>query len=330
VIAVTGEVLIDLVVSPGGQVHARLGGGPYNAARTLARLGAEANFLGRVGADPFGRLLRDQLAREGVRFGIPEPSGKPTTLSVATLGESGAAAYSFYLDSTASPDLEYDVLAKALTAGVTGLLIGGLSLVTEPSGTSIERLVAADAPEEALVVLDPNCRPATIDDPRAYATRISALLHRTDIVKASVEDFAYLYPSLSVGAAANALLRAGASLVLATDGPRPVRAFLPDGVLEEEVPKVNVVDTIGAGDAFAGGFLAWWTAQGLGRADLMRADPSTEAGHLTRADLRKANLKLDNVRRAVQAAIGAAALTCTRPGADPPNLSELRARNWWP
>jgi fructokinase len=328
VIAVAGEVLIDLVVMPGGQVHARLGGGPYNSARALARLGVETMFLGRVGAEAFGQLLREQLAREGVTFGVAEPSRKPTTLSVATLGHSGAAAYSFYLEGTAATDLEYDVLAKALPGDVAALLVGGLGLVTEPSGSSIERLVLETAPADAIVVLDPNCRPGVIDDPAAYRDRISAVARRADIVKASAEDFAYLYPSLSVEAAANRLLRGGSSLILATDGPGTVRAFMPDAMLQEEVPNVKVVDTIGAGDAFGGGFLAWWTSNGLGRADLRPPDAVRDG--LRQMDLRRANERLDNVRRAVKAAVAAASLTCTRPGADPPNLSELRTRGWWP
>jgi fructokinase len=309
VIVVAGEVLIDLVVSPGGQVAARLGGGPYNAARSLARLGAETTLLGRVGPDGFGRQLRDQLTRDGVTLGVPEPSGKPTTLSIATLDAAGAASYSFYLDGTAAADLEYDVLRKALPANPAAVHVGTLGLVMEPSGPAIERLVLVDVPANALVLLDPNCRPSAVTDHEAYRKRINVIARRADIVKASTEDLAYLYPGLPAEVAAKALLRTGAPLVLVTDGPRPARAFLPGAVLTEAAPSVTVVDTIGAGDAFGGGFLAWWTAHGLGKADLGQQDL---------------------VRQALRAAAAAAALTCARPGADPPTLAELRAGNWWP
>ena len=97
-IVVAGEALIDLVVGTGSQVDARPGGGPYNAARTLARLGAETTFLGRLADDGFGRLLLDRLTGEGVALGVPEPSGKPSTLAVAAVDQSGAASYRFYLD----------------------------------------------------------------------------------------------------------------------------------------------------------------------------------------------------------------------------------------
>jgi fructokinase len=314
VIVVAGEALIDLVVSPGGQVNARPGGGPYNAARTLARLGAEATFLGRLADDGFGRLLRDRLTGERVALGVPESSGKPTTLAVATVDETGSASYSFYLDGTSAADLDYEALKKALPTDAAAVHVGTLGLLMEPVGAAIERLVLADVPAGSLVLLDPNARPRAVADHVAFRDRITAIARRADIVKASVEDLTYLYPGVPAGEAATALLGLGSSLVLVTDGPRPARAFLPGTVLAEPVPEVKVADTIGAGDAFGGGFLAWWTAHGLGRADLGRPAPARDA----------------LVGKALRAAAAVAALTCTRPGADPPALRELQSRNWWP
>ena len=92
-IVVVGEALIDLVVSPGGQVAARPGGSPFNAARSLARLGTETTFLARLASDGLGRLLRDRLAADGVAIGVPEESGRPSTLAVATLDQAGSASY---------------------------------------------------------------------------------------------------------------------------------------------------------------------------------------------------------------------------------------------
>ncbi len=168
---------------------------------------------------------------------------------------------------------------------------------------------------DALVMLDPNCRPGAIADRAAYLARIERVTARADVVKASVEDLDYLYPGSPTVEAAELLLAAGPALVLVTDGPRPARAFLPgrpsapDALVTADVPVVPVVDTIGAGDAFGGGFLAWWTENGLGRDDLRRPD-------LVGAGLR--------------CAAAVAALTCTRPGADPPRLADMQARNWWP
>ena len=140
----------------------------------------------------------------------------------------------------------------------------------EPIGSAVERLLLADVPPDALVMLDPNCRPGAIVDRAAYLGRIGRIAARADVVKASVEDLAYLYPGSPPAEAAESLLAVGPALVLVTDGPHPARAFMPGAVLTVEVPGVDVVDTIGAGDAFGGGFLAWWSANALTRADLKR------------------------------------------------------------
>lgn len=308
-IAVVGEALIDLVVSADGHVDARPGGGPYNAARTLARLGVASTFIGRLSGDGFGRLLRDRLAGEGVVLGVPVPSGRPSTLAVADVDRAGVASYGFYLAGTAAADLDYPALRAALPDGVTAVHAGTLGLVMEPAGAAVERLILTDVPPGALVLLDPNCRPGAVGDRTAYLKRVGVIARRADVVKASVEDLGYLFPGLPAAEAAAAVRAGGPALVLVTDGPRPARAFLPGGTVSVAGPGVTVTDTIGAGDAFGGGFLAWWTANGLGRAEL------------TQPEL---------VREGLRAATAVAALTCARAGADPPGRAELQARNWWP
>ena len=271
---------------------------------------------------------------------MPGPSAAPTTLALVDLDQAGVASYAFYLNGTAAADLDYPAMAAAFPAilakpapprpdvagrsprragGAVALRgrrgvgvavhVGALGLVMEPIGSAVERLLLADVPPDALVMLDPNCRPGAIADRAAYLGRIGRIAARADVVKASVEDLAYLYPGSPPAEAAELLLAAGPALVLVTDGPRPARAFLPGAVLTVEVPGVDIVDTIGAGDAFGGGFLAWWSANGL-----------------TRADLKRPPL----VRAAVQAGAAAAAATCTRPGADPPTLADLMAAHAWP
>jgi fructokinase len=308
-VVVAGEALIDLVVGTDGRVDAHLGGGPFNAARTMARLGVPTTFFGRLAGDRFGRLLREQLTEDGVGIAVPEPSGRPSTLAVVSLDDAGVASYTFYLDGTSVADLDYPAAKWALPAGMTALHVGSLGLLMEPVGTSVERLLLTEVPPGTLVLLDPNCRPGAVADRDAYRGRIGVFASRADIVKASTEDLAYLYPGLPPDEAVTLLLAAGPSLVLVTDGPRPALAFLPGAILSKSVPAVVVADTIGAGDAFGGGFLAWWTAHGLGREDLR----DTEL-----------------VGCALRAAVAAAALTCARPGADPPTRADLEARNWWP
>jgi fructokinase len=305
-IAVIGEALIDLVIDAAGGVTggvtARPGGGAFNTARTLARLGLASALLGRLSGDGFGRMLRSCLDADGVTPGIPEPSDAPTTLAAAEIDPSGAARYGFYLAGTAAADLEYPVLAAALPPGVTAVHVGTLGLVMEPVGSAAEQLISRDMPPGALVMVDPNCRPGAIGDRAAYLARIGRILRRADVVKVSVEDLGYLAPGVPAAAAAAALLGEGPALVLVTDGPRPARAFLPGQEITVGIPEVQVVDTIGAGDAFGGAFLAWWSAAGLTRADLKHPAP---------------------VREALRLAAEVASLTCTRVGADPPRRAEV-------
>jgi fructokinase len=307
-IAVTGEALIDLVVDVDGHVSAQPGGGPFNTARTIGRLGLAPVFLGRLSRDGFSRLLRATLQRDGVTQGIPQLADEPTTLAAADVDPTGAARYRFYLAGTAAAALDYPMLSGAVPADLSVLHAGTLALVMEPIATSIERLITTDLPPDALVMVDPNCRPQVITDPEGYRARLDRIVRRTDVVKVSVEDLAYLFPGTPVPAAAVALLGMGPALVLVTDGPRTARAFLPGQELAVEVPAVQVVDTIGAGDAFGGAFLAWWSGSKLTRSDLNRPGP---------------------VRGALQAAVEVAALTCTRVGAEPPWLAEVRDRPGW-
>jgi fructokinase len=307
-IAVTGEALIDIVAGRDGLLAARPGGGPFNTARTIGRLGLTPVFLGRLAADRFGRELRASLDADGVTLAVPEPARGPTTLALAEIDAAGSAAYRFYLDGTSAAELDYPALAGALPRGVTALHAGGLALAAEPIATAIDRLIAGDLPPGALLMIDPNCRPAAIGDRQAYLARLSRILRRADVVKVSVEDLDYLSPGTPAATAAAALLREGPALVLLTDGPHAARAFLPGDVVTAEVPAVTVADTVGAGDAFGGAFLAWWSRGGLARSDLRRTRP---------------------VLTALRAAAEVAALTCTRIGAEPPWLAEVADRPGW-
>ena len=304
-ITVAGEALIDLIVDQAGQVDPRMGGGPFNVARAVARLGQPATFLGRLSGDRFGQLIRADLERNGVRIAVTDPSGEPTTLALVDVDPAGVPAYHFYLAETSAAAIGP---AEAILPGnATALHVGTLGLVMEPAGTSIEGL-AVHAPGDVTVMLDPNCRPGAIPDRRAYLDRLGRILHRADAVKVSTEDLAYLYPGQDAAGAAAELLEPGPKCVLVTDGAKPVRAFTARQEITAEVPAAPVVDTVGAGDSFGGAFLAWWTGNGHARADL--GDP-------------------DLVRAATQAAVYASVVTCTRRGAEPPWAYELAGHDGW-
>ncbi|MGH3168832.1 MAG: carbohydrate kinase family protein [Trebonia sp.] len=331
-IAVIGEALFDLVVGGDGDVAAHPGGGPFNTARALARLGVPSAFAGGLSDDGLGRQLRARLDADGVLFGLPSLSGRPATLSIADLDDDGVARYRFYLDQTAAADVEYDTLWSGLSAlpgSLAAVHVGALGLVAEPVASSCERLITSGLPAQTLVMVDPNCRPGAIGDRGAYMSRLFRIMERADIVKASADDLAYLMPGEPIGQAAGALLDQGAALVIVTDGPRPAAAFLPSGrEIRVDVPVVEVADTIGAGDAFGGAFLAYWFLGERSRTNGARGDGSCAGLDRIRAGFTDTGA----IRDALTFAVEAAALTTTRPGAEPPRLAELTSRSlrWTP
>jgi fructokinase len=304
-ITVAGEALIDLIVDPAGHIDPRLGGGPFNVVRAVARLGLTAAFLGRLSNDRFGRLMREDLERHGVLAAVEASTDAPTTLAMVDVDPVGVPGYHFYLAGTAAAAIGPE--QAIVPAGTTALHVGSLGLVMEPVGTSLERLVAA-LPAGITVMLDPNCRPGAIASRQAYLDRLDRILRRVDLVKTSTEDLTYLFPGQSTEQAAVELLARGPACVVVTDGAAAVRAFAGGQEIRAEVPPADVVDTVGAGDAFGGAFLAWWIGNGFGR-DALR-DP-------------------DTVRRATRAAIYASVVTCTRRGAEPPWAAELVAYDDW-
>lgn len=299
VIVVIGEALIDLLVQPDGRVEAALGGGPFNTARTIARLGQPVAFAGRLSTDAFGRRLRDALAADGVELGLVGSTDDPTTLAVVQARTAGAADYRFYLDGTSAPGLGPEVVERL--GRPVALHIGTLGVALEPIGSTVESAVGR-MPPETLVMLDLNARPAATPDRAAWAARVERLLGRVDVVKASVEDLRWLRPDDDAHVAAAAIAATGPRVVLVTDGAAPVRVVTDAWMRTVEPPRIEVVDTVGAGDAFGGAFLARWIGEDLDREGL--ADP-------------------DAVADATRFAVRFATISCARPGADPPTAAEL-------
>ncbi len=298
---VAGEALIDLVPAGDGMLAAHPGGGPFNTARSLGRLERPVSYLGRISTDRFGAQLAGELAADGVRLDSHVRTDDPTTLALVELDAHGVGRYRFYTEGTAAPGLtEADALA-ALPDGVEFLHIGTLGLVLEPMAAALEALAGALS-GRALVMVDPNCRPAIISDPAAFRARLARVLALADVVKVSEEDLAWVSPGVPATGAARALLGRGPRLVLLTLGGEGALAITREHEQALAAPPVEVVDTIGAGDAFSGGWLAWWSERGLGRAEL------ADAGR---------------IGEATAFACLVAALTCARAGASPPRRAEL-------
>ncbi len=254
-IVVAGEALVDLIPTPAGDLGIHPGGGPFNTARWLGRLGADVGFLGAIAADPLGQRLRDQLVAAGVSLDQVVATQLPTTLALAQLDSAGAALYSFYTSDTSLPDVWPEQVDTLLPTALDALYLGSIGLMLEPAASAGLRAVDLARQRGALVMVDPNIRPTLIADRATYLARLAAVLALTDVLKLSVDDLEWLAPGEPPLAAARLYLDHGPDAVLLTAGGEGATVLTASGIEPVPAVPVEVVDTIGAGDAFSAGFL---------------------------------------------------------------------------
>ena len=300
-ILVAGEALIDFIPIPGetGAYTAAPGGSPLNVALGLARLGVATGFLGRLSRDAFGDRLRDHLAANDVDVGCVLAGDGPTTLAFVIVREDEEPAYAFYADGTADRMLLPDDLPPTLPEEIEALHVGSYALAVEPIGGALEVLGERERGRRILS-LDPNVRPALAGDRATYVRRLEAWIERCDVIKLSRSDAAWCWPDRDATELATGWIEQGAGLVVVTGGAGPVVAFSPAARVEVAMNRVEVVDTVGAGDAFTAGLLC----------------RLAETDRLDRGAL--ARLDREGLRDLVGFASRVAALTCGRRGADPP------------
>lgn len=306
-IVVCGEALIDFTPARCGNAHGYLprpGGSPYNVAIGLARLGAPAAFLGRISREIFGRLLRAHLAASGVDLRYLQDGPEPSTLAFVYAGEDGEPAFSFYAEGTADRLLLPEHLPAAFPQEVTVLHFGSISLVLEPAASTLAGLLHREHGGR-LISLDPNIRPNLIPDPDACRRRLLELIGRADIVKASRADLAWFYPGEAAERGAARWKAMGPALVVVTLGSAGAVGLGAAGTVRVPGAFVDLVDAVGAGDAFSAGLLAWLHHR----------------GRLTRDGVRR--LSPEDLAAALGYANRVAAITCTRAGADPPRQKEV-------
>lgn len=307
---VCGEALFDFFLEseegPGAATYAaRAGGSPFNVALGLARLGCRAGLLTGLSSDLLGERLRRMLEDEGVSTDFAVPTDRPTTISLVGLDGAGVPAYQFYGRGSADAGLEPADL-PALEPEVTGLHFGSFSIAVPPVADAFQMLAARETAR--FISLDPNVRPTIEPDMDVWRARIDALLPHVDLVKISAEDVAMLAVGLKPETFAADLIDRGVRLVVVTDGGGPARGWTASGVTAEgRPPAVEVIDTVGAGDTFQAALLARLVeAQGGPGAALDGLD-------------------VGGLSDILAFAARAAAITCSRRGADLPRRAEMVA-----
>ncbi len=304
-VLVVGEALVDIVGTAGrtsrngyGKAKATPGGSPANVAVGLARLGVPTQLVTRFGTDPYGDQLGAHLFGNGVQLapGSVDPAFRTST-ATATLDAAGVASYQF--------DITWEPPALSLSRGCPAIHTGSIATVLEPGAEAIHAFLKAMAEQPVTVTLDPNARPTITPDPVSTWTAVRELASLSDLVKLSDEDCEFLRPGQSADEIAAELLSVGRTrCVVITRGGDGAIGISADARVDVTAPSIQVIDTVGAGDSFMSALIAGLHARGLLGA--------TRLEGLTAPDLRDV----------VDYAVKAAAITCTRHGADPPTAAE--------
>jgi fructokinase len=290
---VCGEVLIDIL--PTGPV---VGGGPANTAKALARLGHDVDFIDGISSDAYGRSAREELLRDGVNLDLALTSDKPTCTATVTLDAAGGASYEFLIDGTATFDFATSWLPDPYRYQPQVLHIGTLVTMIEPGASALYDW-AMQVAELAPIVFDPNIRPSVQPDRDLYEVAVEKWAALSAVIKVSDDDLAWLFPGQAIDDVANRWINDGAFLVVVTRGVNGLVGYTADGRVEVPGVKVDVVDTVGAGDTVGAIVVEAMLAHGL------------------------IELRGDLLRSVLTRAAAAAAITCSRKGAQPPFKHEL-------
>ena len=290
---VCGEVLIDIL--PSGPV---VGGGPANTAKALARLDYDVDFIDGISTDSFGVIVRKELERDKVGLGLCLTSDKPTCTATVTVDAQGGARYDFVIDGTATFDFNSQWLPDPERLKPSVLHIGTLVTIIEPSASVLYDW-AVRVGEFAPIIFDPNIRPSVMGDRQKYSQAVEKWVGISSIVKVSDDDIAWLYPDESLDEVARRWIAGGVSCVVITRGAHGLIGYTEHGIEEVDAVKTVVVDTVGAGD----------TVGAIVVEGVIKHSVAGLVGQTLNAVLHKAAV--------------AAAITCSRAGAQPPRTHEL-------
>ena len=303
---VCGEALIDFVpdrtADGAAAFQPKTGGSPYNAARAASLAGADAWFVGALSSDLFGEQLEADLSAAGVNCSLALRSDDPTTLAFVDISQ-GSPRYAFFNNGTATRNTSPpDDLIDPSPFDI--LEVGSISLIDKPGAEHIADYCAKMAGRMRLSI-DPNARPSMTTDKQDWVDRINRLTGMATIIKISDEDLEYLAPGSTPDAYAAQMLAGSAELVVVTLGEQGARGYSRAGTAQVTPPKIDVADTVGAGDALMGAMLAW----------LLEHCPDDNAPIGALSDRQLTDML-------TFAAVGAA-INCTRVGAAPPTKAEI-------
>jgi fructokinase len=296
---VCGEVLIDLIPGSDGVRVPLVGGGPANTAKALARLGQDVYFIDGISSDEYGQMSRKELHDDEVKLDLALSSDKPTCLAIVSLDEQGGASYEFKIDGTATFDFSASWLPDPSRYKPKVLHVGTLVTVIQP-GADVLYDWAMQVAEFAPIVFDPNVRSAVMGDRDVYVAAVERWVALSSVVKVSDDDMAWLYPGQRYEDVVARWIADGVTLVVVTRGANGLVGITAEGLVEVPGVKVEVADTVGAGD--------------------------TVGAIIVEAMVEKGILALtgDVLKGVLNRAAVAAGITCSRKGAQPPYKHEIK------
>jgi len=291
---VAGEAIMDLIPVASGNRIAMVGGGPANTAKAVARLGHLTCFVGGISNDAYGKAINEELLRSGVDLSLVYRGDEATAVAIATIDVNGLAKYEFELDETAS--FAFD--ASWLPLGEPDAIhVGSVATLIEPGATELLKWVSS---KSAPVIFDPNVRPSIQGNQEIYRSAVERWVDEATIVKLSEDDLSFLY-GVNSDEVISSWLSRGVSIIVVTRAEQGLRAYSNGSVIEVPAVRVNLVDSVGAGDTIGAVIVEGVLIHGI------------------------AGMVGDTLKSVLERAAKAAAITCSRAGANPPSREELEA-----
>jgi fructokinase len=291
---IAGEALMDLIPVADGDRVPMVGGGPANTAKSVARLGYSTSFVGGISSDDYGKAIEEELAGSGVDLSLVYRGDESTALAIATIDENGLAKYDFELEGTASFAFDTSWLPSG---DVDVIHVGSVATLLEPGASELLKWVST---KSAPIIFDPNVRPSIEGNQDLYRAAVERWIDVASIVKLSEDDLNFLFGE-SANLVVDQWLSRGVSIVVVTRAEKGLSAYSTGSSVEVPAVSVEVVDTVGAGDTIGAVLVEGVLVHGI------------------------ANLAGNTLKLVLGRAAKAAAITCSRAGANPPTREELEA-----